>query len=259
MRAGGRLAVAAVVLALLIPAASASASRRGEVIDVWAMTAVADYPYAPVPEEVPALSGPEPVPMWCGLRYHEYNPTPGCGGAMLYLNLNVGFDYSDETGEPNVGYWGFARADARFRRDYGCVDPTNGRVRSTVNISERRPLESVYYGALFDSDWGRPDKSLGEFQPTFFMNFEPVNGAHGLDSAREALFCHDHEVPKHIRTTMSAVRVELDLTRRERLPSGERVETQLPTIEWRVPGRWTETEPGADHLPRCPSPFAPPC
>jgi hypothetical protein len=72
---------------------------------------------------------------------------------------------------------------------YGCIDESTGKVRKTVAMAEKRPIDNVYYSGELGSDCAAPDQTQGEFRPDCFINFKPPGGAEGLVAARQELYC----------------------------------------------------------------------
>ncbi|MCC3774435.1 hypothetical protein [Streptomyces sp. UNOB3_S3] len=129
---------------------------------------------------VPRPYTPDPTtgigPNACLLKYHEYDPTPGCGGFTLDVTLhNVRSQPGYLAGKWGNGNWFKATADTA--RTFGCrtADGTFDWSTAFVVRTERTPLQSWYYYA--DPGWithmfrGNPGQDFG---PQFAMNFPAV-------------------------------------------------------------------------------------
>lgn len=176
----GRLALALLAGAVLVLAGPGSA-RADTSVEIPAPTdggisatvrfhgAVVPQPYNPDPN---AAFGPRK----CQLIYHDFNPTPGCGGFSLGVTLhNVRNQPGYLAGLPSTG--GYFSASADTARTFGCLRPdgTFDHGTSFVVRTEQMPLSGVYYEP--DSNWllGQlaryPDQDYG---PPFFVNFPAV-------------------------------------------------------------------------------------
>ncbi|MQS35454.1 hypothetical protein [Streptomyces katsurahamanus] len=139
--------------------------------------AVVPQPYDPDPS---AVVGPRR----CGLLYHEYVGTAGCGGFELSVTLhNVrsqpGFAESGPIYEtvPIVGpetyrFHAFADLARTFRclRPDGTFDPAT----TLVVRTPQRQLDDVYFYTEVIPVLAQFQRSERDYGPLFYMNFDPV-------------------------------------------------------------------------------------
>jgi hypothetical protein len=112
----------------------------------------------------------------CQLIYHDYEPTPGCGGFKLSVTLHdVRSRPGYQAGLSSTDHWFRAYADTA--RTFGCLraDGTFDHSTSFVVRTEQQRLPGVYYEDQADWILGRlrsdPDRDTG---PYFFVNFPAV-------------------------------------------------------------------------------------
>jgi hypothetical protein len=130
--------------------------------------AVVPHPYTP---QIPAsVYGPNK----CLLMYHQYYPTPGCGGFTFDVALH---HVREQPGFADAPLGGRFAAYADTERTFGCVDSAGAFLWDTSFVvrTEETTLDGVYYlaGADYLLGWFRGTES-GDFGPPFFLNFEPV-------------------------------------------------------------------------------------
>lgn len=129
--------------------------------------AVVPQPYDPDPTQA------NPGPRQCRLRYHQYHPTPGCGGFMLSVVLHgVRGSAGYQAGLWSTDYRFRARADTA--RTFRCVRPdgSSDHGDDVVVRTSGTELGSVYYladaGYVISRHREAPDR---EFGPQFYLNF----------------------------------------------------------------------------------------
>ncbi|MEV5876416.1 hypothetical protein AB0L75_19715 [Streptomyces sp. NPDC052101] len=131
--------------------------------------AVVPQPYRPDPD---AAFGDRK----CLLIYHDYDPTPGCGGFKLDFTLhNVRSQPGYTAGLGSTDYWFNAYADTA--RTFGCLRPDGTFDHSTSFVvrTAHQELMRTYY--LTEANWvlstlrSDPTRDVG---PYFFMNFPAV-------------------------------------------------------------------------------------
>ncbi|WP_405814832.1 hypothetical protein OG241_09925 [Streptomyces sp. NBC_01390] len=130
--------------------------------------------------KVPQPYNPDPTAYFgdrkCLLTYHDYDPTPGCGGFSLGVTLhNVRSQPGYLAGLDSVG--GYFTAYADTARTFGCLraDGTFDHGTSFVVSTEQTPLSPVYYET--DARWVVSQfrsYSDRDFGPYFFLNYPAV-------------------------------------------------------------------------------------
>lgn len=127
----------------------------------------------------------------CQNIYHDYSPTPGCGGFELAVELhNVRTQPGFIAGLPSTDYYFDAYADTA--RTFGCLRPDGTFDHSTgfVVRTEQQPLKHVYYTTqtswVLSEQTKYPDQDRG---PYFYMNFPAVevNCAEGMTPTQYGL------------------------------------------------------------------------
>ncbi len=129
--------------------------------------AVVPHPYTPDPT---AYFGANK----CQLTYHDYNPTPGCGGFTFRTELH---HVREQPGfAEGLGGGSFA-AHADTERTFGCLDGAGAFRWDTAFVvrTADTPLAPVYYltdmSYLLSEFRATPSGDLG---PPYFLNFEAV-------------------------------------------------------------------------------------
>lgn len=152
---------------------SAPANQPGGVDETveFGRTTVVPQPYTPDPT---AAFGDHQ----CQLRYHEYYPTPGCGGFTVDVTLhNVrnqpGYIAGNYGGDSSVKFT--AKADTA--RTFGCRTPAGEFDWDTAFVvrTTQSELDRVYFeaDAGYIVDQFRQDKGR-DYGPHFYMNFPAV-------------------------------------------------------------------------------------
>jgi hypothetical protein len=129
---------------------------------------------------VPKPYNPDPTAYFgdrkCLNTYHDYDPTPGCGGFELGVTLhNVRNQPGYIAGLSSTDYWFTAYADTA--RTFGCLRPDGTFDHSTSFVvrTEHQQLMRTYYYA--EANWviyqhgADPTRDAG---PHFYMNFPAV-------------------------------------------------------------------------------------
>ncbi|MEU7660783.1 hypothetical protein [Streptomyces lincolnensis] len=129
---------------------------------------------------VPKPYTPDPTAYFgdrkCLNTYHDYDPTPGCGGFKLAVTLhNVRNQPGYLAGLSSTDYWFKAYADTA--RTFGCLRPDGTFDHSTafvVRTTQQELLRTYYYA---EANWvlhelrQSPTRDAG---PHFYMNFPAV-------------------------------------------------------------------------------------
>ncbi|MER5211878.1 hypothetical protein ABT063_15175 [Streptomyces sp. NPDC002838] len=129
---------------------------------------------------VPRHYNPDPTAYFgdrkCQNTYHDYDPTPGCGGFKLGVSLhNVRTQPGFAAGLYSTDYWFKAYADTA--RTFGCLRPDGSFDHSTgfVVRTEQQSLTRTYYYA--EANWVISEQRRYTDQdtgPHFYMNFPAV-------------------------------------------------------------------------------------
>ncbi|MGW2492026.1 hypothetical protein ACWCV9_33045 [Streptomyces sp. NPDC001606] len=132
---------------------------------------------------VPQPYRPDPTAAFgdhkCQLIYHDYDPTPGCGGFKLDFTLhNVRSQPGYTAGLSSTDYWFTAYADTA--RTFGCLRPDGTFDHDTAFVArtEHQQLTRVYY--LTEANWvlsALRSDTTRDTGPYFFMNFPAVQVA----------------------------------------------------------------------------------
>ncbi|MBG0850835.1 hypothetical protein I2W78_02925 [Streptomyces spinoverrucosus] len=129
---------------------------------------------------VPRHYNPDPTAPFgdrkCLNTYHDYNPTPGCGGFKLDVRLHNVRNQPGYLAGLRSSVYGF-QAYADTARTFGCLRPdgTFDHATGFVVRTERQALLPTYY--YTDANWiihqhrEYPDQDFG---PHFYMNFPAV-------------------------------------------------------------------------------------
>jgi len=200
----GRLAVAllAGTVLMLVGTGTAQASTTVEVpaATEGGISATVSFYGAVVPQPYT----PDPTDAWgahkCQLIYHDYNPTPGCGGFKLGVSLhNVRNQPGYIAGLSSTDDYFDAYADTD--RTFGCLraDGTFDHGTSFVVHTEQQSLAPVYYEN--QSYWilSQLRSYSTDFGPYFFVNFPAVE-----------VNCPDGMTPTQYGLKVSNVRVTID-------------------------------------------------
>ena len=111
----------------------------------------------------------------CQLIYHDYSPTPGCGGFSLSVVLhNVRNQPGYLAGLSSTG--GYFTASADTERTFGCMtsDGVFDHSTSFVVRTHQQPLSAVYYAPDSNYILSQFHKYTDDYGPGFFVNFEAV-------------------------------------------------------------------------------------
>ncbi|WP_128374454.1 hypothetical protein [Streptomyces cavernae] len=130
--------------------------------------------------KVPQPYNPDPNAAFgdrkCQLIYHDYEPTPGCGGFKLDVVLhNVRNQPGYQAGLDST--WAFFQAYADTERTFGCLsaDGTFDHRTAFVVRTEQAPLSHTYYTTsssyILQYLRSNPGQETG---PYFFVNFPAV-------------------------------------------------------------------------------------
>ncbi|MER6160496.1 hypothetical protein ABT147_33965 [Streptomyces sp. NPDC001868] len=178
-RALGRLSTALLAGALLVLVGTGTAQAT-TTVEIPAATdggisatvkfygAVVPQPYNPDPT---AYFGDRK----CQLIYHDYDPTPGCGGFKLSVTLhNVRNQPGYIAGLSSTG--GYFQAYADTARKFGCLraDGTFDHSTSFVVRTQQQPLSATYYEPDSNYILYAHRNYSGEHGPHFYVNFAPV-------------------------------------------------------------------------------------
>ncbi|MCX5199188.1 hypothetical protein OOK31_35810 [Streptomyces sp. NBC_00249] len=146
--------------------------------------AVVPQPYVPDADDA---WGPHK----CQLIYHDFDPTPGCGGFKLSATLHHVRDLPGYQAGASPASTSF-EASADTARTFRCVRPDGGfdHKDDTVVRTTGMPLTATYYttsaGYLVQAHRQDPSR---EFGPQFFVNFpaETVNCPAGTTPSQYGL------------------------------------------------------------------------
>ncbi|MDX3852326.1 hypothetical protein [Streptomyces sp. AK02-01A] len=179
MRGASRRLLVALMAGAGLVLAAPSAAHANEIAEIPANSpggisvtlsfggAVVPQPYTPDPS---AYWGPDK----CLLIYHDYVPTPGCGGFTFNAKLH---NVQAQPGYIEGLSGGDFEAYADTARTFGCLDGDGVFQWDTSFVvrTERTPLSDVYYTAGMDYilQQFRTGKTLDQ-GPYYFLNFEAV-------------------------------------------------------------------------------------